>query len=207
MTSRRRSEAFSSSRRDHPRVAAHTCAWPDCAEPAEYRAPRDRTLRDYDWYCLEHVRLFNRNWNYYADMSEDEVEESVRADVTWQRPSWKLGHIHAGLEATTAAYRAFKTGRVKDTFHFFEDETREHAEETRRNREYAAGRPQRGTDQDQALRVMELEWPLTKDDLKARYKDLVKRYHPDLNPGDKACEERFKAVNQAYKTLLTSLSA
>lgn len=191
--------------RERTAPAAHTCAWPDCSEPAEYRAPRDRTLRTYDWYCLEHVRLFNKNWNYYADMSEEEVEQAIRADVTWQRPSWKLGHIHAGLEASTAAYEAFKTGRVKDTFRFFEEESREAEEEKRRGREYANGRPPRGTEQDQALRVMALEWPLTRDGLKARYKELVKRYHPDLNPGDKASEERFKAVNQAYRTLLTSL--
>lgn len=206
MSNRRRAHSHAAGRAQ-PHPTAHTCAWPDCHEPAEYRAPRDRTLREYDWYCLEHVRLFNRRWNYYAEMSEDEVEESVRADVTWQRPSWKLGHIHAGLEATTAAYRAFKAGRVKDSFRFFDEETQAQARENRRNREYAAGRPARGTDADTAMRVMDLEWPLTKDDLKARYKDLVKRYHPDLNPGDKACEERFKAVNHAYRTLLTSLGA
>ncbi|EKV32488.1 hypothetical protein C882_2567 [Caenispirillum salinarum AK4] len=206
MNGRRRSHAFFQDR-DPPGVATETCAWPGCREAGEYRAPRDRSLREYDNYCLEHVREYNKRWNYYADMSEEEVEASVRADTTWGRPSWKLGHVHAGLGTSAAAYRAFKAGRVKDSFDFFEEEAAEHKREQRYNHEYAAGRPQRGTDQDKAMRVMDLEWPLTKEGLKARYKELVKRYHPDLNPGDKASEERFKAVNQAYKTLLNGLNA
>lgn len=207
MNGRRHSSSLFGRTPSQPGVTAHTCAWPGCGEPAEHKAPRDRTLRDYDWYCLEHVRQFNRNWNYYAQMNEEEVEASVRADTTWQRPSWKLGHIHRNLENSTAAYRAFRAGRVRDAFRFFDEETDAHAREQRYNREYANGRPQRGSDPDKALRVMDLEWPLTKEALKARYKELVKRYHPDLNPGDKAAEDKFKAVNQAYRTLLGSVTA
>jgi DnaJ-domain-containing protein 1 len=206
MTARRRSETYFRDR-DAPSAATHTCAWPGCREAGDYRAPCDRSLREYDHYCLAHVREYNKRWNYYADMSEAEVEESVRADTTWQRPSWKLGHVHAGVGVSAAAYRAFKAGRVKDSFDFFEEESAEHKREQRRNREYSAGRPPRGTEQDQAMRVMDLEWPLTKEGLKARYKELVKRYHPDLNPGDRAAEERFKAVNHAYRTLLNALNA
>lgn len=191
--------------KEPPRVTAHTCAWPGCCEPAEYKAPRDRTLKEYDWYCLAHIREFNRKWNYYAEMDESEVEESVRADTTWQRPSWKLGHIHRTLENSTAAYRAFKAGRVRDAFRVFDEDMAAAADQRRYNGQYAAGRPPRGSDPDKALRVMDLEWPLTREALKARYKELVKRYHPDLNPGDKAAEERFKAVNHAYRTLLGSV--
>ena len=39
------------------------------------------------------------------------------------------------------------------------------------------------------------------DDVKARYIELVKRFHPDTNGGDKTAEERLKLINEAYTTL------
>jgi DnaJ-class molecular chaperone len=41
--------------------------------------------------------------------------------------------------------------------------------------------------------------------VKARYKELVKRHHPDANGGDKSAEERFKTVSEAYRTLMSTL--
>ena len=41
----------------------------------------------------------------------------------------------------------------------------------------------------------------TDDEIKKSYRKLAKQYHPDLNPGDKAAEARFKEVNEAYEVL------
>ena len=41
----------------------------------------------------------------------------------------------------------------------------------------------------------------TADEIKAAYRKLARKYHPDLNPGDKAGEERFKGINEAYAVL------
>ena len=41
----------------------------------------------------------------------------------------------------------------------------------------------------------------TEDELKKAYRKLAKENHPDLHPGDKACEERFKEINEAYEIL------
>ena len=51
---------------------------------------------------------------------------------------------------------------------------------------------------------MELTQPVTPEAIKRRYKELVKKHHPDANGGDKQAEERFKAINQAYATLMES---
>ncbi len=54
--------------------------------------------------------------------------------------------------------------------------------------------------------MLDLKPPVTVDAVKARYKQLVKRHHPDVNGGDKASEEMFKRINQAYHTLMQSLA-
>ncbi len=48
-----------------------------------------------------------------------------------------------------------------------------------------------------AMRVLGLSYPVTKKNLKKRYHDLVKRFHPDKNGGKKG-EEKLKIINQAY---------
>ena len=65
---------------------------PGCGAPGEYRAPKSRNqLHDYWWFCLEHVRGYNAAWDYYKGMSPGEIEAQLRADTSWQRPTWPLG--------------------------------------------------------------------------------------------------------------------
>ena len=39
------------------------------------------------------------------------------------------------------------------------------------------------------------------DEIKKAFRKLAKKYHPDLNPGDKQAEAKFKEVNEAYEVL------
>lgn len=160
------------------------CDHPGCTCAGEYRAPRSRTLTDYYWFCLDHVRSYNASWNYYAGMNETEIEAELRKDMVGQRPSWRFGH--------RVAWR-FGNG-VKDFGLFdFEDEAPR-----------AKPRARPPTPQEAALETFDLTLPLTLAALKARYKELVKRHHPDAHGGDKAAEERLKIINQAYATLKAS---
>ena len=61
--------------------------------------------------------------------------------------------------------------------------------------------------QGKALNLFNLQSPLTLGQLKTRYKELVKRYHPDANGGDKKSEERLKQVNEAYDVLKSFICA
>lgn len=168
------------------------CDQPGCAHAGEYRAPKSRsTLYDYYWFCLEHVRAYNAAWDYYAGMSPEEIEAMVRQDVTWQRPTWRLGERTSGR----SSFR-FDPAGIRDPFGIFGDE-----------REEAAPKRRPPTPEEEAMRVLDLGAAFTVVELKARYKELVKRHHPDANGGDKAAEERFKVISQAYKTLLNSLNA
>jgi DnaJ domain len=167
-------------------AGARLCDHPGCAAGGDYRAPRSRDRLDvFYWFCLDHVRDYNARWNYYAGMSATEIEAEIRNDTVWQRPTWPLGG-RAGLRFGT---------RVRDfgLFGFEDEEGHDRA---------AAKRPL--TEQERALAVFDLALPLTLVSLKARYKELVKRHHPDAHGGDKEAEERLKVINQAYSTLKTS---
>jgi hypothetical protein len=172
------------------------CDHPGCEAGGEYRAPRSRIELDhYYWFCLEHVRGYNAAWNYYAGMSEREVEAEIRRDTVWQRPTWKLGERHG------PAYEA----RVNDPFHLYDGKDRKPGDGQRRKGADASARV--SSAREQALAVFDLDPPFNQTSLKARYKVLVKVHHPDAHGGDKEAEEKLKIINQAYTTLKASYFA
>ena len=156
------------------------CDCPGCKAEGTYRAPmsRDR-LNSYYWFCLEHVRAYNLAWNYYSDMNEVEIERHRRHDAVWQRPSWPFGSTPG--RGTTGAFR--------DDFGFFGAEGANPA------------RRQAVTEQEKALETLGLDLDASFAEAKRRYKELVKRLHPDANGGDSAAEELLKGVNQAFAVL------
>lgn len=176
-----------------PEPPMRPCDHPGCAGGGDFRAPRSRLeLNSYYWFCLDHVRAYNSAWNYYAGMSDAEIEAEIRRDTVWQRPTWRLGARHG------------PSPRVHDPFGFRREggPAGEHAGGG------ANGRAARAASaQAQALAVFDLEPPLTAVALKARYKVLVKLHHPDAHGGDKAAEEKLKIINQAYATLKASYLA
>ncbi|HZS82559.1 MAG TPA: DnaJ domain-containing protein [Stellaceae bacterium] len=172
-----------------PQPHLRACDHPGCLAAGDYRAPRSRASLDlYFWFCLDHVREYNAAWNYYAGMSEAEIEAEIRNDTTWQRPTWPFG----------SRYSAAQAQHIRDAFGLF-DEPGGSAE---RRDDAPKKRPL--TAQEAALHIFEIEPPFTLVRLKARYKELVKAHHPDAHGGDKAAEEKLKVINQAYATLKAS---
>jgi len=169
------------------------CDHPGCLGEGAFRAPKSRDhLGEYFWFCLDHVRAYNSQWDFYKGMTPDEIESAMRLDATWQRPTWPLGK--------NMGNRPGGAERFRDAFGVFDDWQEEQA-----RRPVRPVRPM-GPEQE-ALKVMDLTLPLTLELLKSRYKELVKRHHPDLNGGSKVAEEIFKTINQAYKILKDSLDA
>ena len=173
------------------------CQHPDCELPGVYRAPKSRTqLNEYFWFCLDHVRDYNKAWDYYAGMSQAEIERHVRNDVVGQRPTWPLGKwgAHGPGGRTSAPRSAFIPDDVAEALDSAAQARKTRArEEQRRN--------SRLSKEEQALAVLELTAPVTMDEIRTRYRILVKKLHPDANGGDKSAEEQLKVVNQAYSTL------
>ena len=177
---------------------ARLCSHPGCEAAGDFRAPRSRIELDhYYWFCLDHVRSYNAAWNYYAGMSEREIEDEIRRDTVWQRPSWKLGQRHG------PAYEA----RMRDPFDLYSGKARKPGDGQRGGTAGADASARVASARDQALAVFDIDPPFTQTSLKARYKVLVKLHHPDAHGGDKAAEEKLKIINQAYTTLKASYFA
>jgi hypothetical protein len=179
-----------------PEAPARLCDHPGCEAGGDFRAPKSRLeLDQYLWFCLEHVRAYNLAWNYYAGMSQSEIEAEVRRDTVWHRPSWRLGERHG------------PGPRVRDAFGFYANSREQNGYGRRANGHghHASDAAARAASaREQALAVFDMEPPLTAVRLKARYKVLVKQHHPDAHGGDKAAEEKLKIINQAYATLKAS---
>lgn len=161
---------------------SRVCEHPGCREPAEHRAPKSRSERpDYYWFCLDHVREYNKEWNYFNGMSEDEVERFQRDAPLGHRPTWKH-QMDPGMQESIlrSKLNAFLGGKSSGS------------------ESYTKPVPRR---LEKALRKLELEHPASMKQVKSTYKKLVKQYHPDVNGGDTAAEDRFKAIVDAYQLL------
>jgi DnaJ-domain-containing protein 1 len=181
--------ALSSYQRAAEAQAIRTCDHPDCDSGGAFRAPKspDR-LDDHYWFCLDHVREYNKSWNFFGDMSGDQIEQFQRSDVTGHRPTWRLGlnasadnneHIKDDLGILHAAGLGGKYSETEHSLRPLPPEQRD------------------------ALAELDLPPAASLDDIKTRYKELAKKHHPDLNDGDRGAEEKFKAVGKAYNHLLT----
>ena len=168
--------------------AIHACDYPGCEEDGIHRAPHSPgALRSYYWFCLEHVRRYNATWSFFDGMSRPEIEAYLHADLTWHRPTWRFGMSHRLRKAVNGA-------GFKDIFGLFGA-----GAGSRRNRNGDGHAPANERD---ALAVMDLAHPVTLADIKARFKQLAKCLHPDVNGGDTRAENRLKRVIEAYRVLL-----
>ncbi len=165
---------------ERQRPPPRRCEWPGCTAEGRYRAPRSREdLRPDRWLCLEHVREHNRRWDYFAGMSPAEIERHRRADVTWHRPTWRFGSA-PGWPPGGSIFDD-PLGILRGRF--------------------AAAPPRPEPRELAMMRRLGLEPGFSAAELKKRFQALVKRYHPDLNGGDRAGEARLREIIEAYRYL------
>ena len=140
------------------------------------------------------MRQYNAQWDFFDGMNSDEIEEFRRSDVTGHRPTWPM--------ATGRAFRnVWDSENLRDLFGVFGD----HGANGQKANGGAPGAAP--VNDREALAVLNLEPAATRADIKIRFKELVKRHHPDVNGGDRSAEERLKHVIKAYRLLLRSRPA
>ena len=172
------------------------CDHPGCRRAATARAPKSRDmLNEHYWFCQPHAAEYNRNWNFFAGMSEGEVRRRQDEEMmTGGRPTWemKAGRLSREAAAFTNKFQAGKGG-YKDYYELFGG-----------RRPAARPEPERrhlGKIERNALADLDLDEDADGPKIRGRYTELVRRLHPDANQGDRAGEHRLQRVIRAYQAL------
>src|SRR5580698_4435200 len=182
-----------------PRTGLPGCEWPSCKEEATHRAPKGRAKANEYWQlCLDHVREYNSSYNFFAGMTDEAVAKYQKDDLTGHRPTWKLGSI-GGKPAAKRRRGPFRGSdwTTQDPFSLFGETG---VPGTGHARPAAEARKILNA-QRRALETLGLEADAKRADIKAKFKVLVKRHHPDANGGDRGFEDQLREIIQAYNYL------
>ena len=160
------------------------CSNPECNELGVYPAPKSREkLREYFYFCINCIRDFNKSWNYFEGLNEKELELEIRKSVTWDRPSWKFG--------------------TKNINHDFEKAFKMFEDQKNINRRTIVDKKL-----ENAFKILGLNPNSNIQEVKAKYKLLAKKWHPDVQNKNKLkyYEDKFINITNAYKVILKSLT-
>tara|TARA_Y100000741_G_C17979138_1_gene447152 strand:+ start:19 stop:537 length:519 start_codon:yes stop_codon:yes gene_type:complete len=161
------------------------CEWENCEESGKYKAPLEKdNSKNYKWLCKEHIIFFNKNWNYFDGMSQNEIENFLKSDITWHRPTQKFG-------SSDNFFNILWNNALSDKFNFFKEE---------KVSENFSNRILSEKDKD-AFKIMELEFNANWTQIQKKFKTLVKKFHPDRNSGNKEFEDKLKKITLAYSHL------
>ena len=174
------------------------CDHPDCASKGEFRAPKGRDHEgQYYNFCFDHVRQYNQSFNYFRDMPDDAVQAWQKDSLTGHRPTWTMGVNKEGSSSPrpNSEHPRYGNWNFADPFNLFGDGGQK--------------RPEQPQQHDRNLKKVErnalielgLEESASAEEIKTRFKTLVKRLHPDANGGDRGTEDKLRAVIQAYNYL------
>jgi curved DNA-binding protein CbpA len=177
------------------------CDWPNCTESASHRAPKGRNReREYWRFCLQHAREYNQSYNFFDGMSDDAVARFQKDALTGHLPTWRIGMIGGKGRAKGKASRSFDEGfGFEDRFGILREFGGPRAGAAQ-SRAEAERRTMRNAER-KALHALGLEDGAAGPDIKARFKELVKRHHPDANGGDRTSEDKLREIIEAYNYL------
>lgn len=174
------------------RPSAPCCQWDGCEEPATHRAPVGRMREgEYFRFCLDHVREYNKSYNYFSGLTDGDIARFQKEAITGHRPTWKIGTAPgatASPDMATARSGSARSFRMRDPG-------------AARPPEFNPTRRRLKALEAKALETLHLPPTAEPDAIRARYKELVKKHHPDANGGDRGSEDRFREVVQAYRLL------
>ncbi len=179
-----------------PKDEPQRCDWAECNAPGVCRAPKGPdNLGEFYMFCPAHAAEYNRNWDFFAGMKEADVVAFQREAAHGHRPTWGMGVQGDKARVREAAARSKSRWRdaFADPLGLFRGARGEQPEAPKRKR--------RGRLETQALETLGLPEDTTPEDIRARYKTLVKQLHPDSNGGDRSNEDRLRKVIRAYKVL------
>tara|TARA_B100001996_G_scaffold371665_1_gene347235 strand:+ start:6420 stop:6935 length:516 start_codon:yes stop_codon:yes gene_type:complete len=160
------------------------CDWDKCKKIGSYKAPVERdNSKKTRMLCLEHIKIFNKKWNYFENMSNEEIEYFIKSDSTWHKSTKSFG-------SSENFFNLLWNNALEDKLNIFKSSSFEKFKKTKLT----------NNDKD-ALDIMELKYEAKWEEIQKKFKTLVKKYHPDKNQGNKKFEDKLKKITLAYSQL------
>ena len=162
------------------------CQEKDCFNEGEYEAPKSPNSKEKYFFCLHHIKIYNKRWNYFAGKSQKQIYDFQKNDFFEGRPT-----------------RPFSYGydtKIKFDFEYSLDH--EKIKFKKKNKSFFSSDKKSNSKVQEALKIFSLSDDFSEKTLKKRYKELVKKYHPDLNRSFLNKDSKIKEINNAYNFLL-----
>ena len=160
------------------------CEWSNCKEIGKHKAPLEKdNSKKFKWLCQEHIKLFNSKWNYFDGMSQKQIEDFLKSDLTWHRPTQKFG-------SSDNFFNILWNNALSDQFKFFSE-----------NGKINVNSKNLCEKDKDAFGIMGLEISADWTTIQKKFKTLVKKFHPDKNSGSKKYEDKLKKITLAYSHL------
>ena len=145
------------------------CDWNNCFEIGEYRAPIEKdNSKNFRLLCLKHVKEFNKNWNYFSGMNDEEVINFLKSDITWHKPT-------QGFSSSDNFFKVLWNNVLNEGF-----------DDLKFKKHLNNDRNLKFNNNDiKAFAVLGISVGLKWDKIQQKFKKLVKKFHPDIKWGDK----------------------
>lgn len=164
-----------------------SCDWDGCNDVGEFKAPSKNTIK-YLWFCEKHISEYNKKWDFFDGMSELEIENFMYDDIVGHRKTQKFG-------SRDAFFQKLWNNAIEDELLVFSKfKTNLHAVKSKYSDKQIS-----------ALKKMNLNTDVNWIGIRDQFKKLVKKYHPDMNSGNKKYEEKLKDITLAYTYLKTTI--
>ncbi|MGH6676847.1 MAG: J domain-containing protein, partial [Xanthobacteraceae bacterium] len=156
--------------------------------PGTFRAPKGwQSEGEYFCFCLDHVRAYNASYNYFNGMTPEAVALYQRDASIGHRPTWSMGS--GGFKV-----RSDDASRFVDPLRIFGRQSPPRMPEEPKM-------PRCGIAAKKALDQLGLDETADSSTIRTRYKEMVKRLHPDANGGDRSLEDKLREIIHAYSYL------
>jgi len=161
------------------------CDWNNCSEEGNHKAPKERdNSKNFRLLCLEHVKEFNKNWNYFSGMNDDQIMDFLKSDLTWHKPT-------QSFSSSDNFFKILWNNALKDEMdnNKFKNELN-HMNKFKFNHNDI-----------KAFEILNVAVGLSWEKIQKKFKTLVKKLHPDMNAGNKKFEDKLKVITLAYTQL------
>ena len=161
------------------------CDWNNCNEIGEYKAPVEKdNSKKFRMLCLDHVKEFNKNWNYFSGMKDNEVIDFLKSDMIWHKPT-------QSFSSSDNFFKILWNNTLKD----------ENSKSMLNNSLDYMKKLKFDHKDIKAFGILEISVGLKWEKIQKKFKSLVKKFHPDMNSGNKKYEEKLKLITLAYSQL------